>query len=112
MTNTTEIKKFLDAQIDAVELKGADAADTESFRECVRSTLKASGTQDGIDFIIAETTSDSIADKTAAIANDIGEHLRQFISEDAATMLSIVIAGILSVTLAKFCSTEIKKESC
>lgn len=112
MTNTTEIKGFLNAQIDAVELKGADADETESFKECIRSTLKASGVYDGIEDIVATTDAENVADTVSSIANDIGDHLRQVISEDAATMLSIVIAGILSVTLAKFCATEVKKESC
>ena len=102
MTNTTEIKKFLDAQIDVISLKGADADETESFKECIRSTLKASGVADNIEDIVSATDAENVADTVSSIANDI----------DAATMLSVVIAGILSVTLAKFCATEVKKESC
>lgn len=112
MTNTTEIKKFLDAQIDVISLKGADADETENFKECIRSTLKASGVADNIEDIVSATDAENIDDTVSSIANDIGEGLRQVISEDAATMLSVVIAGVLSVTLTKFCATEVKKESC
>ena len=111
MANTTEIRAFINDQINAISLKGADDADTENFQECVRSTLEASGVYAGIEDIIAETTAENVADTVSVISNDIGDHLRQVISDDAATMLSVVIAGVLSVTLAKFVGT-VNKESC
>lgn len=104
MPNTNEIIEFINNSIDNVNLKNTDPAGTKDFHEVIHKLINDVGIIDNIDNIIVATSKADIASCVAGICDNIKDNLEAAdVSTSGITLMTTVIAGILSATLNKFC---------